>query len=70
MVQWRSNPTVDGHTVAQSRLAKSGRREDYWMLAISDAAFKTSGMPHEYLGGETPCQRLTGKSFNYDRLRV
>lgn len=37
---------------------------------IADAAFKTSGMLHEYLGGETPCQRLTGKSFNYDRLRM
>ncbi|CAM9358584.1 unnamed protein product [Choristocarpus tenellus] len=27
-------------------------------------------MPHGYLGGETPCERLTGKSFNYDRLRA
>ncbi|CAM9652392.1 unnamed protein product [Choristocarpus tenellus] len=27
-------------------------------------------MPHEYLGGETPCERLTGKYFNYDRLRA
>ncbi|CAN0505956.1 unnamed protein product, partial [Discosporangium mesarthrocarpum] len=27
-------------------------------------------MPHEFLGGDTPCERLTGKPFNYDRLRI
>ena len=37
---------------------------------MADAAFKTAGIPHEYPGGETPHKRLTGKPFNYDRLRV
>ena len=37
---------------------------------MADAAFKTAAMPHEYLGGETPCERLTRKSFDYDRLRM
>ena len=27
-------------------------------------------MPHEYLGGETPCEQLTGKPFSYGRLRI
>ena len=27
-------------------------------------------MPHEFLGGETPHERLTGRPFNYDRLRA
>ncbi|CAM9887930.1 unnamed protein product [Choristocarpus tenellus] len=53
---------------ARSQLVKAGLGDEYWFFAITDAAFKTRGMPHEYLGGETPCERLTGKSFNYDRL--
>lgn len=40
------------------------------MLAIADEASKTSGRPHEYLGGETSYERLTGKPFNYDRRRI
>ncbi|CAM9741754.1 unnamed protein product [Sphacelaria rigidula] len=56
--------------IARSQLVKAGRGEDYWLFAVADAAFETAGMPHEYLGGETPCERLTGKSFNYDRLRT
>ena len=49
---------------------KAARGEDYWYFDMADAAFKTAGMPHEYLGGETPRERLTGKPFNYDRLRT
>ncbi|CAN0062222.1 unnamed protein product, partial [Choristocarpus tenellus] len=55
---------------ARSKLVKAGLGDEYWFFAITDAAFKTGGMPREYLGGETPCERLTGKSFNYDRLRA
>ena len=40
--------------IARSQLVKAGRGEDYWYFAVADAAFKTAGMPHEYLGGETP----------------
>ncbi|CAM9672987.1 unnamed protein product, partial [Choristocarpus tenellus] len=56
--------------VATSKLAKAGLGDEYWFFAITDVAFKTGGMRHEYLGGETPCERLTGKSVNYDRLRA
>ncbi|CAM9581103.1 unnamed protein product [Sphacelaria rigidula] len=56
--------------MVRSQLVKAGRREDYWYFAAADAAFKTTGMPHEYLGDETPCETLTGKLFNYDRLRT
>ncbi|CAM9552154.1 unnamed protein product [Choristocarpus tenellus] len=56
---------------ARSQLAKAGLGDEYyWFFAITDVASKTGGMPHEYLRGETPCERLTGKSFNYDRLRT
>ncbi|CAM9443027.1 unnamed protein product [Choristocarpus tenellus] len=55
---------------ARSQLAKAGLGNEYWFFAITDVAFKTGAMPHEYLRGETPCERLTGKSFNYDRLRT
>ncbi|CAM9959860.1 unnamed protein product [Choristocarpus tenellus] len=56
---------------ARSQLVKAGLGDkEYWFFAITDVAFKTGGMPHEYLGRETPCERLTGKSFNYDRLRA
>ncbi|CAM9872319.1 unnamed protein product, partial [Sphacelaria rigidula] len=54
--------------IARSQLVKAGRGEDYWFFAAANAAFKTAGVPHEYLGGETPCERLTGKPFNYDRF--
>ena len=57
-------------TVARSQIVKSGRSEKYWFFAVADAAFRTAGMPHEYLGGETPYERLTGQTFDYDRLRV
>ncbi|CAM9301783.1 unnamed protein product, partial [Sphacelaria rigidula] len=56
--------------IARSQLVKAGRGEEYWFFTVADAAFKTSGMPHEYLEDETPCERLTGKPFNYDRLRT
>jgi Reverse transcriptase (RNA-dependent DNA polymerase) len=55
---------------ARSSLSRSGRGERFWFFAVADAAYKSSGMPHEYLGGETPHERLTGKPFNYDRLRA
>ncbi|CAM9753325.1 unnamed protein product [Choristocarpus tenellus] len=55
---------------AKSQVAKAGLGDEYWFFAITDVAFKTGGMPHEYLGRETPYERLTGKSFNYDRLRT
>ena len=55
---------------ARSSLSRSGRGEQFWFFAVADAAYKSSGMPHEYLGGETPHERLTGKPFNYDRLRA
>ena len=54
---------------ARSSLIRSGRDEKNWFFAVADAAYKSSGMPHEYLGGETPHERLTGKPLNYDRLR-
>ena len=82
-VRWRSSPPRTPQSngiaeraiqqlmrIARSQLVKAGRGEDYWFFAVADAAFKTAGMPHEYLGGETPHERLTGKPFNYDRLRV
>ncbi|CAM9753310.1 unnamed protein product, partial [Sphacelaria rigidula] len=56
--------------IARSQLVKAGRGEDYWFFAVTDAAFKTAEMPHKYLGGETTCERLAGKPFNYDRLRT
>ncbi|CAN0022246.1 unnamed protein product, partial [Choristocarpus tenellus] len=55
---------------ARSQLAKAGLGNECWFFAITDVAFKTGGMPHEYLGGETPCERLTGKTFNYDRFQA
>ncbi|CAN0016909.1 unnamed protein product, partial [Sphacelaria rigidula] len=82
-IKWRSSPprTPQSNGIAQraiqqlmriarSQLVKAGRGEDYWFFAVEDAAFKTTGMPHEYLGGETPCERLTGKPLNNDRLRT
>lgn len=35
-----------------------------------DAAFTSTGGPHDYLGGETPHERLTGKPSNIERLRA
>ncbi|CAN0496688.1 unnamed protein product, partial [Discosporangium mesarthrocarpum] len=55
---------------ARSQLVRSGRGEEHWFFAVADAAFKTGGMPHEFLGGDTPGERLTGKPFNYDCLRI
>ena len=56
--------------IARRQLVKAGRGEDYWFFAVADAVFKTTGMPHECLGRETPCKRLTEKPFNYDRLHM
>lgn len=52
--------------IACSQLVKAGRGEDYWILGVADAALKTVGKPHEHLGGEIPCERLTEKPFDYD----
>ena len=52
------------------KLVKAGHREDYVFLAVTDAVFKVAGMPHNYFGGENPCERLTEKPFNHDRLRM
>ncbi|CAN0514255.1 unnamed protein product [Discosporangium mesarthrocarpum] len=49
---------------ARSQLVRSGLGKKHWFFAVADAAFKTEGMPHEFLGGDTPCERLTGKPFN------
>jgi len=55
---------------ARSSLTRSGRDERFWFFAVADAAYKSSAMPHEYLGGETPHERLFGRPFNYNRLRA
>ncbi|CAN0503525.1 unnamed protein product [Discosporangium mesarthrocarpum] len=55
---------------ARSQLVRSGLGKEHWFFAVADAVFKTGGMPHEFLGGDMPCERLTGKPFNYDRLRI
>ncbi|CAN0469527.1 unnamed protein product, partial [Discosporangium mesarthrocarpum] len=82
-IKWRKSPpyTPQSNAIAEraikqlmqaarSQLVRSGLGEEFWFFAVADAAFKSFGMPHEYLGGETPCERLTGKPFNYNRLRV
>ncbi|CAN0014305.1 unnamed protein product [Choristocarpus tenellus] len=82
-IRWRKSPprTPQSNGIAEraikqlmgaarSQLVKAGLGDEYWFFAITDVTFKTGGMPHEYLGGETPCERLTRKSFNYDRLRA
>ncbi|CAM9813240.1 unnamed protein product [Choristocarpus tenellus] len=80
--QWRKSPprTPQSNGIAERAikqlmaaarsLVKAGLGDEYWFFEITDVAFKTGGMPHEYLGGETPCEHLTGKSFNYDRFRA
>ena len=82
-IRWRSSPPRTPQSngiaeraiqqlmnIARSQLVKAGRGEDFWYFAVADAAFKTAGVPHEYLGGETPCERLTRNFFDYDRLRM
>ncbi|CAM9550179.1 unnamed protein product, partial [Sphacelaria rigidula] len=82
-IKWRCSPPrtsqsygIVEHAIqrlmrkARSQLVKAGRGEDSWFFAVTDAAFETARMPHEYLGGETPCERLTGKPYNYDRCRT
>ena len=81
-IRWRSSPSripqsngivqreIQQLSIARSQLVKAGRREGYWFFAVANAAFKTAGMPHKYLGGETQCERLTEKQLNYDRLRM
>ena len=73
-IRWKSSPTWTPQSngiaeraiqqlmrIERSQPVKAGRGEDYWFFAVVDAAFKTAGMPHEFIGGETPCERLTGK---------
>ncbi|CAN0439419.1 unnamed protein product [Discosporangium mesarthrocarpum] len=82
-IKWRKSPpyTPQSNGIAEqaikqlmqatrSQLVRSGLGEEFLFFAVADAVFKSSGMPHEYLGGETPSERLTGKPFNYNRLRV
>lgn len=40
-------------TIVSSQLVKSGCGEQSKAFSIGNIAFKTSGMPREYLGGET-----------------
>ncbi|CAN0497107.1 unnamed protein product [Discosporangium mesarthrocarpum] len=76
-IRWRKSPPrtlqsnrIDERAIkqlmqaARSQLLRSGLGEEHWFFAVADAAFKTGGMPHEFLGGDTPCERLTGKPFN------
>lgn len=56
--------------ISRSQQVKAGRGEDDRFLTTANAAFTTTGMPHVFRGGETPCGRLTGKPFKYDRLRT
>ncbi|CAN0455718.1 unnamed protein product, partial [Discosporangium mesarthrocarpum] len=82
-IKWRKSPPYTPQSngiaeraikqlmqAARSQLIRSGLGEEFWFFAVADAAFKSSGMQHEYLGGETPCERLTRQPFNYNRLRV
>ncbi|CAM9850630.1 unnamed protein product, partial [Choristocarpus tenellus] len=55
---------------ARSQLIQAGLGEEFWFFAVADATYKTTGMPQEYLGGETPYERLNNKPFNYTRLQV
>lgn len=56
--------------IGRSQLVNAVRGEDYCFFAVADEAFKTTGMPHEYLGGETQKEGLTGKPSSFDRLRT
>ena len=82
-IRWRSSPprTQQSNGIAErairqimeaarSQLLKSGRGEQFWSFAVMDATYKLAAAPHEFLGGETPHERLTGKPFNYARLRA
>ncbi|CAM9873900.1 unnamed protein product, partial [Choristocarpus tenellus] len=82
-VKWRKTPpgTPQSNGIAEreikqvmqaahNQLIHAGLGEEFWFFAVADATYKTAGMPHEYLGGETPCERLTNKHFNNKRLRV
>ncbi|CAM9205458.1 unnamed protein product [Choristocarpus tenellus] len=55
---------------ARSHLIQAGLGEEFGFFAVADATYKTTGMPLKYLGDETPCERLSNKPFNYNRLRV
>lgn len=72
----RSNPRAHDN---QSREVNQQMKQGTMMNNIVDSfrfeellsRHKSSGMPQEYLGGETPCERLTdNKNFDYGRLRV
>lgn len=52
---------------ARSQRVRFERGEEYWFF-VANATCKTSGMPHEYLEVETPCERLAGKPFNHNCL--
>ncbi|CAM9397444.1 unnamed protein product, partial [Choristocarpus tenellus] len=83
-VKWRKSPlrTPQSNGIAEraikqvmqaahSQLIQAGLGEEFWFFAaVADTTYKTTGMPHEYLGGETPYEHLTNKPFNYERLRV
>ncbi|CAM9813515.1 unnamed protein product, partial [Choristocarpus tenellus] len=82
-VKWRKTPprTPQSNVIAEraikqimqaarSQLIQAGMGEEFCFFAVADATFKATGMPHEYLGGETPYERLTNAPFNYNRLRV
>ncbi|CAM9331837.1 unnamed protein product, partial [Choristocarpus tenellus] len=62
-VKWRKSPP-------RTPQSNAGLGEEFWLFAVADATFKTTGMPQEYLVGETPYERLSNKPFNYNRLRV
>ncbi|CAM9965350.1 unnamed protein product, partial [Choristocarpus tenellus] len=82
-VKWRKTPprTPQSNEIAEratkhvmqaarSQLIHAGLGEEFCFFAVADATYKTTGMPHKYLRGETPCECLTNKPFNYERLRV
>ena len=82
-IEWRSSPprTPQCNGIAEraiqllmriacSQLVKAGCGWGYWYFAAADAAFKTAGMSHEYLGAETSCGRLIGRRLENHRLRT
>ncbi|CAN0427666.1 unnamed protein product, partial [Discosporangium mesarthrocarpum] len=83
VIKWRKSPPYTPQSngiaeraikqlmqAARSQLVRSGLGKEFWFFAVADAALTSSGMPHEYLGGEAPCERITGKPITNNRLRV